>query len=457
MSQPTPSGAPRSTGATASTDGHVVPTYPEPMDVISIDSVPASPVASRVKNNPAGLPSTAVAAVSFALLAFTFLLNAADRQVFAPLLPTIVNEYGFSLQAGGFIATIFTLGMAVAGIPAGFLVERFSRKSVLVVSIVVYSLGTLATPLASAWGDMAVYRIISGLGEGMEAAALFATVGAFFATRRGLALGILGVAFGLGAIFGPPLGVGFAEHFGSWRAPFFIFGLFGQLVALATAFFVSRKFTERAITTSGAGGSFDYMPAKAYNRNSVAIAIASGCGALALYGFLGLFPTFLVTQLGASTGQSALALSCVGLGGLAGLFGGWIGDKINQRVLLIVALVVMAVIGVLIYQVRAPFGWQCVFAALMGVFGTGVFFPNTNSAIQRAVRPHLVGRAAGLFVTFYYGSAAFSGLLFATMVPSLGWSGAGLIQVTLFPLVAAAVLLAVRPKLFNNAGFAATH
>jgi MFS family permease len=457
MSQSTPSSAGQAPAAAGPTVGPAVPTYPEPMDVISMDSVPASPAPSRVSNNPEGMPSKAVAAVSLGLLAFSFTLNAMDRQVFAPLLPSISTEYGFSLQAGGLMATIFTLGMAVAGIPAGFLVERFSRKTVLVVSIVVYSLGTLATPLASSWGDMALYRIVSGFGEGMQAAALFAAVGAFFHYRRGLALGVLGFAFGVGAIFGPPLGVMFAAQFGSWRAPFIIFGLLGQLVALTVAFFVSRKFTERAISMSSVEGSYDYMPAKAYNRNSLAIAAASGCGALALYGFLGLYPTFLVTQLGVSTSQSALALSFVGLGGLAGLFGGWIGDRLNQRILLIVSLIVMAVIGVLIYQVQASFAWQCVFACLMGVFGTGVFFPNTNSAIQRAVRPHQVGRAAGLFVTCYYGSAAFSGLLFAALVPKLGWQGAGLLQVTVLPLVAAAIMLIVQPSLFNNAARAATH
>ena len=457
MSHPTPSSAGQAPGAAGSTVEHTVPTYPEPMDAISIDAIPSSPAPSRVKDNPEGMPSKVVAAVSLGVLALTFMLNAMDRQVFFPLLGTISKEYGFSLQAGGLLATIFTLGMAIAGIPAGFLVERFSRKTVLIVSIVIYSLGTMATPLASSWGDMAVYRIISGLGEGMQAAALFAAVGAFFHLRRGLALGILGFAFGLGATFGPALGIMFAGQFGTWRAPFIIFGLLGLLVALVAVFVVSPKFTERAISLTGVEGSYDYMPDRAYNRNSLAIAAAAGCGSIALYGFLGLYPTFLTTQLGVSTGESAVALSFVGLGGLAGLLGGWIGDRINQRTLLIVSLAVMAVLGVLIYQVQAPFAWQCVFACLMGVFGTGVFFPNMNSAIQRAVRPHQVGRAAGLFVTCYYGSAAFSGLLFAALVPSIGWQGAGLLQVTVLPLAAAAIMLIVRTPLFNNAVRAASH
>ncbi|BCW06261.1 hypothetical protein NtRootA1_23990 [Arthrobacter sp. NtRootA1] len=451
MSHPNTSSSGSAPGTAASSVKHAVPTYPEPMDAISMDAIPASPAPSRVKNNPEGMATNLIAAVSLGVLAITFMLNAMDRQVFAPLMTTIAKEYGFNLQTGGLLATVFTLGMAVAGIPAGFLVERFSRKAVLLVSIAIYSLGTLATPLATSWGDMAVYRIISGLGEGMQAAALFAAVGAFFHHRRGLALGILGFAFGLGATFGPGLGIMFAGQFGTWRAPFTIFGLLGLVLAVTAMFTVSRKFTEQAISTTGVEGSYDYMPAKAYNRNSLAIAAASGCGALALYGFLGLYPTFLTTQLGVSTGESALALSFVGVGGLAGLLGGWIGDRINQRILLIVSLAVMAVLGVLIYVVQATFAWQCVFACLMGVFGTGVFFPNTNSVIQRAVRPHQVGRAAGLFVTCYYGSAAFSGLLFAALVPQFGWQGAGLLQVTVLPLAAAAIMLIVQTSLFNNA------
>jgi hypothetical protein len=42
-------------------------------------------------------------------------------------------------------------------------------------------------------------------------------------------------------------------------------------------------------------------------------------------------------------------------------------------------------------------------------------------------------------------------------VPSVGWQGAGLLQVTVLPLVAAAIMLIVRTPLFNNAVRAASH
>jgi len=419
--------------------------------------VPTNAGPAGGKSNLADAPVPGlVVAVGFLVLALSFMVNAMDRSVFAPLLPAIRQEYGFGLQAGGLLATGFTLGMAIAGVPAGHLVDRFSRKTVLLVSIVIYSLGTLATPLASGFGEMAAYRILSGFGEGMQAAALFAAVGAFFHHRRGLALGGVGVAFGLGVIIGPLVGVRFAAEFGTWRAPFIVFGLAGLCIALIAAFTASRRMTERGMTKRAVGatsstGSFDYMPAKPYNPNSIALAVASTVGGVVLYGFLGLYPSFLVSQLHLTTVQSALALSFVGFGGLAGLLGGWIGDRIDQRQLLIGSFLAVSVTGILIYQVQASLGWQCLFAFLMGVFGTGFMFPNVNSAIQRAVRPNQVGRAAGLFVTSFYGPAAFSGLLFGALVAALGWRQAGLWQITVLPLVAVAALALVRTSQFNNA------
>jgi MFS-type transporter involved in bile tolerance (Atg22 family) len=94
---------------------------------------------------------------------------------------------------------------------------------------------------------------------------------------------------------------------------------------------------------------------------------------------------------------------------------------------------------------------QCVFAFLMGAFGLGFIYPNSNSVMQRAVRPSQIGRASGLFVTSYYGPAAFSGLLFAALVDSFGWDRAGLLQVTLLPLAGVVALVFVRPGQFNNA------
>lgn len=385
------------------------------------------------------------------LLLLSYMLNAMDRQVFLPLLPDIRREYGFSLEQSGLLATNFTLGVALAGLPAGYLLDRFRRKTVMLVSIVIYSLGTMATPLAIGFADMTAYRVVSGLGEGMQAAAIFAVFGAYFGHRRGLAFGIISVAYSLGVFVAPLIGVRLTSMHGTWHTTFYLFGTAGLLIAAACVFLVKTGLTEHSAEKALSARTYEYMPASPYNRNTIALAVHSAATGVAIYGFIGLYPTFLITSLHFTAEDAALAMGFLGLGGMLGIFGGWLADRMNQRNLLILGMLIIAANGVGIYQTHEGVGMQCAFSFLMGAFGMGIVYPNSNSSMQRAVRPEQIGRASGLFVTSFYGTAAFSGLLFATLVDSFGWEWAGLLQVSLLPLVGVAALFFVRPSQFNNA------
>ncbi|KDN79512.1 MFS transporter [Streptomyces olindensis] len=410
----------------------------------------AVPADGTRESSPPALSRTMVV-TGFVLIVLSYMVNAMDRQVFPPLLPDIRAEYGFSLEQGGLLATNFTLGMALAGLPAGYLLDRFRRKTVLLASIVLYSLGTMATPLAVGFADMTLYRVVSGFGEGMQSAAIFAAMGAYFAHRRGLAFGVIGLGYSVGVFIAPLIGVRLMTMHGTWHSPFYLFGTAGLLIAAASLFLVRTGLTERSVAKAVATGTHESMPASAYNRNSLALAVHAVVSGVAIYGFLGLYPTYLISSLHYSAEQAALAMSFLGFGGMLAVLGGWLGDRVNQRSLLAVSLLAVSAISVCVYETQVGAGVQCVFAFLMGAFGLGFVYPNTNSAMQRAVRPSQIGRASGLFVTSYYGPAAFSGLLFAALVDSFGWSGAGLLQVTLLPLVGVAALLFVRPADFNNA------
>lgn len=387
----------------------------------------------------------------FVILALSYMINAMDRQVFFPLLPSINAEYGFSLPAGGFLATGFTLGMAVAGVPAGFLLARRSRKQVLIVSIVVYSLGTLATPLAVGYADMMAYRLVSGLGEGMQSAALFAAVGAYFFHRRALALGGIGAAFGLGTFVGPIVGVHLATAEHTWRAPLVLFGSCGLVIAMTAVFALTSKMTEAIADPIRVTATYDHVPANPYNRNTISLAISAALAGLAVYGYLGLYPTYLIKHLHYGGGQAALAASFFGFGGLSAIAAGWLGDRVNQRNLLMVTYLGLAGTSLLVYQTHVGPHTQYLYAFLMGVFGSGALYPNLMSSMQRAVRPEKVGVAAGLFITSYYVTSALSGLLFGSLADRIGWSAAGLWQVTVLSVLAALALLGVRTSRFITA------
>ena len=122
--------------------------------------------------------SGAAAIGALLIVAATYVVNAMDRAVFPTLLADVDREYGFSLAAGGFLATVFTLGLGIAGLPGGFLFDRLSRRSVAVLGILVYSLCTALTCVSIGFYDMAAYRASSGIGEALQNAAIFTMAGA---------------------------------------------------------------------------------------------------------------------------------------------------------------------------------------------------------------------------------------------------------------------------------------
>ncbi|WP_433277969.1 MFS transporter [Pseudonocardia xinjiangensis] len=394
---------------------------------------------------PGRQASSAALIIGFTVLCLSYMLNAMDRQVFYPLLPEIRQEFGFSLDQAGLLATGFTLGLALTGLPAGYLLDRLPRRMIVVVSVLVYSLATIAIPFAAGFADMALYRLLSGVGEGVQATAIYAIIGAYFFHRRASAAGFIGLAFGLGVFLGPIIGQSLATAAGGWRTPFFVFGGAGLVMAVVLLIAVPRAMSEAVAGRDGTTdtASYEHVPASPYNRNALALGITSAVSGLVFYGFLGLYPTFLREELEFSAGQAALAASLVGFGAMTALPVGWLADRVDQRLLLAVGFVGSSLTALAAYQFAEGTAAQYVLAFLMGTFASGVLFTNCSTVLQRAVRPEHVGRGAGLFILTYYVAAAFSGLIFARLVAGMGWQGAGLVQLTLFPLLGLAALLLV--------------
>ncbi|MCH1881355.1 MFS transporter [Agrococcus sp. ARC_14] len=384
--------------------------------------------------------------VGFAVLCASWMLNAMDRQVFYPLLPQIREELGLTLVESGFLATSFTLGLAIAGFLAGFLVDRFSRKSIVLGSVIVFSVGTGLVAVSQGFWDMAAYRLLSGIGEGVQATALYAIIGAFFFHRRAFAAGFVGVAFGAGIFLGPLIGVPFATDLGTWRAPFILFALLGVVMALLISIFVKRDMSEAAAGRGGieAADAFDFVPAALLNRNTVVLGFGAALAGVVFYGYLGLYPTYLTESLGFDPGQSSVAVAMGGLGAMLALLFGYLGDRFPQKWVLLVSFAGTALVAWPMYTTATEPVTQYVLSFLIGAFASGGLFTNISTALQRSVRPERVGRGQGIFVLTYYVAAAFSGTIFGALVGGLGWSGAGLVQVVGVSIVGALLMLLVR-------------
>jgi sugar phosphate permease len=207
---------------------------------------------------------------------------------------------------------------------------------------------------------------------------------------------------------------------------------------------VDSSCTEReaqAATHAHDGGA-----ATLVNRNTMLLTVMSLFGGLVIYGYLGLYPTFLREGLGYSPTTAGSVMSLYGLGALMSIGGGWIGDRGSPRLVLSATFLVSAMLGYLLFNGSASYYWQAALSFAWGVVVSGVIYVNLAGYHVKAVRRDLAGRASGVFVTSLYVSAAFAGYLMGWIANGAGWGTAGTIQISLCSLVAAALALALRTE-----------
>src|SRR5215468_6948940 len=83
-----------------------------------------------------------LARLGIVIILSSYVINAMDRALFPVILPEVRGEYGFSLAEAGLMSTVFTIGMALSGVPTGYLMARYARKSVAQIGIIIFSAAT---------------------------------------------------------------------------------------------------------------------------------------------------------------------------------------------------------------------------------------------------------------------------------------------------------------------------
>jgi MFS transporter, DHA1 family, inner membrane transport protein len=389
-----------------------------------------------------GTPGVAI--VMYCILLASYSVNAADRQLFPLLAHDVRREYGFSLADTGLLATIFTLGLAVAGLPTGYLLTRFSRKTVLLLGIAIFSAATALIAISIRFWDMLFYLAATGIGEAMQLTVMIAIAANYFVRHRAAAIGSMNVFFGIGAFSGPVLGGLLLATYRSWRIPMIVFGVAGFLMIAVIALTVRPWFTE---TNRAADARDDLRGAPVlFNRNTVILTILSVIGGLVLYGFTGMYPTFLREGLHYSPGLAGIVTSLYGVGALTSIAGGWLGDRFSPRLVLSSAFFCMAGLGYLCFQGSHAVVLQALMTFAYGAIGSGTLYVNLAAYHVKAVRSSLASRASGMFVTSLYAAAAAAGYVMGALASHAGWAVAGEIQISLLSVVAGSFAFALRPN-----------
>lgn len=389
---------------------------------------------------------TAIAVAAIAVLICSYCINAMDRTLFPLMLTDVRREYGFTLPQAGLMSTFFTLGMAFAGIPTGYLMSRYSRKTVIQVGILIYSATTIITVAAFGFADMLLYRAITGIGEAMQLTALLALFSSYFSRYRAAGVGILNYAYAGGAAIGPALGAKLLVEYATWRAPMIIFGVIGLGMMALIAAVVRPRLSEintanQREATLSTGGATTLK-----NLNTCVLVILSIIFGLALYGYLGMYPTFLREQLHYAPADAGRVMSIYGLGVLVSVVSGWLGDRFSPRVILGTSFLIASAIAALLFNGPTDFAAQATLSLVLGATFSGTIFVNLAACHVKSVSADLAGRASGVFVTSLYGSATIAGYVIGWIVGLAGWTVAGNVQLVLLCFAGALVSLALRPE-----------
>jgi DHA1 family inner membrane transport protein len=396
---------------------------------------------AKPPSEEAGTRAAAIAMYGVLLLAYS--VNAADRQLFPLLAHDVRVQYGFSLSDTGLLTTIFTLGLAVAGLPTGYLLARFSRKTVLLLGIGIFSTGTALTVLALGFPDMLVYLAATGIGEAMQLTVMIAIAANYFVGYRAAAIGSMNVFFGLGAFTGPIAGGLLLTAYQNWRAPMIAFGLLGFLMIAVIALTVRPWFSE---TRRAADARSDLLGAPTLlNRNTVILTVLSVIGGLVLFGFTGMYPTYLREGLHYTPKAAGFVASFYGAGALLSIFGGWLGDRFSPQVVLSAAFFCIAALGYLCFHGSEAIGPRAILTCAYGAIGSGTIYVNLAAYHVKAVRSSLSSRASGMFVTSLYAAAAAAGYVMGGIASHAGWALAGEIQISLLSAIAGGLALTLRP------------
>jgi MFS family permease len=297
---------------------------------------------------------------------------------------------------------------------------------------------------------MLIYRAATGIGEAMQLTVLLAIAANYFVHYRAAAIGAVNLFFGIGAIIGPMLGGVLLGPARRWHVPMFVFGALGFAAIAVVAVSVRRWFSETqgfsgAKRTANVLTDFTGAPTLV-NRNTMLLTLMSLISGLVIYGYLGMYPTFMREELHYSPTAAGTVMSSNGLGVLASVAGGWLGDRFSPRFLMSAAFLCAAGVGYLLFHGPEAFVARAILSFFWGLIVSGTIYVNLAGYHVKAVRSSLASRASGIFVTSLYASAAGAGYLMGWIASHAGWMVAGEIQFSVLAIVGAGLALALRPN-----------
>ncbi len=164
-------------------------------------------------------------------------LGRLDQTIVNLALPKIINDFGITVSAAGWIATAYIIANAIFVPIWGKLGDTIGRKKVYILGFVIFIFGSVLAGLAWNLSSMLIFRVIQAIAGSADYPTAMAILAVTFTNNkeRAQALGIWSSSFAAASVFGPLIGGPLIDNFG-WRSVFLVnlpVGIIGLVMALA--------------------------------------------------------------------------------------------------------------------------------------------------------------------------------------------------------------------------------
>ena len=353
--------------------------------------------------------------VMLGLLAITYFLMHATRQIFNASLPDIKASLpGTSDAQWGFTRTAFLFSYGLIVPLAGIAADMLKRKWVVVVGALIFSASVLGTGFVDGFvGMLVMYGLFNGIGQCMIPASSSSLIAQHHVESRSTALSI----YQTGLYFGIIVSSALAGWLGGiskdgWRYAFWGFGALGVVWALITAFVMkdTPPLVSDAARPDAEKASFkDAALAMVSKPSAVLLTFAFGMLVFGSNCFRTFMPLFLREPVSAggfamSAGSAAFhAVFWFYVGSFIGIgTGARLSDKLAHRFpairinMLILGLALSA--PAMTAMVYMPNFALCCFMMFLFGLGGGFFDCSLYSGLFEVVAPRYRAAAMGVYL-----------------------------------------------------------
>jgi len=376
------------------------------------------------------------------ILMLCYTLSYADRQILAFLVGPLRHDLHISDTDVGLLQGFaFALVYTVFGLPMGALADRFSRRNLVAIGVVIWSLMTSLSSVARNFLLLGAARMGVGIGEAALSPCAFSMITDSFPKERlGTALSVytMGIQLGSGLalIIGgliaqsvshmPPVDIPLLGTIAAWRVTFLLVGVPGVLILLLLLTIREPPRQTALLDASGAVATLDFralmMQLRLRWRTTLGLALLTGCQATCNYALLGWGPAFFdrlhhwpKNRVGLVLGLTTLGCGCLGL-----FVGGSLSDRWQRQGIsdsaLRVGLIALAGVGLtLTPAMLMPEAAWTVALLIPAVFFIGLPIGCGYAAVQ-LIFPN---QARGLVSAIIIFAVALIGLGFGSLLPGL--------------------------------------